>query len=77
MPSNINKGYALRNVLDVLGISPSECMAVGDNYNDSEMLELAGYPASVNSAKPEIKSLAKIHTDTVEELFAMILDGVL
>ena len=75
MPKNINKGYALKHVLEILGISQSECMTIGDNFNDLEMLQISGYPAAVNSAKKEIKSLAKIHTDTVEELFLRIIDG--
>lgn len=75
MPHGVNKGSALRHVLDVLGISPSECMAIGDNDNDREMMELAGYPVAVVSAKPQIRALAEIETDTVENLMLRIIQG--
>ncbi len=73
MPHNVNKGSALKHVLHVLGISPSECMAIGDNDNDREMMELSGHPAAVRSARPQIRAIAEIETDTVEELFRKIL----
>jgi 5-amino-6-(5-phospho-D-ribitylamino)uracil phosphatase len=38
------KGRALALWSQRCGISPSEVMAIGDNYNDREMLEFAGYP---------------------------------
>lgn len=77
MPFGVNKGVALEHVLDVLEISPAECMAIGDNDNDREMLELAGYPVAVNSAKSQIRALAKILTPSVEELFMKIIQGSL
>ena len=75
MPKNVNKAAALRNILEKLGIAPEECMAIGDNDNDREMLELVGFPAAVTSAKPEIRAIAGEETDTVEELFKRILSG--
>jgi hypothetical protein len=30
-------------------------MAIGDNYNDVEMLEFAGYPVIMGNACPELK----------------------
>ena len=75
MPKNVNKAVALRGVLEKLGISPEECMAIGDNDNDREMLELVGFPAAVVSAKPGIRAIAREETDTVEQLFERILSG--
>ena len=51
MPLNVNKGSALLKILDHLGIGQEECMAIGDNDNDLEMLKLAGYPVAVKSGK--------------------------
>ena len=73
MPLHVNKATALVRILDELGIAPEECMAIGDNDNDREMLELAGYPVAVRSAKPEIRRLARYETDTVENLLHDIL----
>lgn len=77
MPLHVNKAAALARILTHLGISPQDCMAIGDNDNDREMLELAGYPVAVKSAKPEIRALARYETDTVEHLFWDIISGEL
>ncbi len=39
-----SKGAALKTLADSLGINASEIMAIGDNQNDLEMLEYAGFP---------------------------------
>lgn len=75
MPRGVNKGAGLLPILAHLGIDPSECMAIGDNDNDREMLELVGFPAAVKSAKASIRALAKLATDTVEHLFEKLLNG--
>lgn len=75
MPRGVNKGTGLLPILAQLGITPSECMAIGDNDNDREMLELAGFPVTVKSAKPSIRAMAKLETDTVEHLFERMLNG--
>lgn len=77
MPLHVNKATALIHILSRLGISPEDCMAVGDNDNDREMLELVGYPVAVKSAKPEIRALARYETDTVEHLLWNVISGQL
>lgn len=52
---NANKGSALAHLSEILGIKSSEVMAVGDNFNDKEMLDWAGVSAAVENADPEIK----------------------
>ncbi|MCI8853671.1 MAG: HAD family hydrolase [Lachnospiraceae bacterium] len=76
MPLHVNKGAALERVLEELHISREECMAIGDNDNDREMLELAGFSVAVRSARPEIRALARYETDTVENLLWEILNGM-
>jgi hypothetical protein len=73
MPLGVNKGTGLKKLLDFLNIRPEEVMAIGDNDNDLEMLEMAGLPAAVQTAKPAVLGMAKITTDTVEHLFEKIL----
>lgn len=75
MPLGVNKAFGMRHVLDWLKLSPEECMAIGDNDNDRELLELVGYPVAMESAKPHIRALAKYQTDTVEHLLEKILAG--
>lgn len=73
MPSGIHKGSAMEALSRHLKISLSDIMAVGDNYNDEEMLSVVGHPASVNNAKPEIYEMCKYHTDVVETLFSQVI----
>lgn len=75
MPPGVNKGSGIWPILQYYGIDAAECMAIGDNYNDREILELAGLPATVQSAVPAIRSMAKLETDTVENLFRKILNS--
>jgi len=42
VPLGVNKGSALARLLDGLGMTPQDLIAIGDNYNDLEMIELAG-----------------------------------
>jgi hydroxymethylpyrimidine pyrophosphatase-like HAD family hydrolase len=49
------KGHALAWRARALGLAPEEVMAVGDNFNDLEMLEFAGTPVVMGNAVPELK----------------------
>ena len=72
-PKNVNKGLAMRKVMDYLQVDPDECMAFGDNYNDLEMLELVGHPVAMETAKPEVKAVSRYRTDTVEHMLEVLL----
>lgn len=50
-----SKGHALKRWAAYLGVSASETMAIGDNYNDIEMLEFAGYPFVMGNASQDLK----------------------
>jgi Cof subfamily protein (haloacid dehalogenase superfamily) len=50
-----SKGHALRRWAERHGILPEEIMAIGDNYNDLEMLEFAGFPVLMGNASNELK----------------------
>jgi Cof subfamily protein (haloacid dehalogenase superfamily) len=50
------KGRALAWRAAELGLSPAQVMAVGDNYNDLEMLEFAGLPVVMGNAVEGLKS---------------------
>jgi 5-amino-6-(5-phospho-D-ribitylamino)uracil phosphatase len=51
-----SKGTTLEAWARHRGISRDEVMAVGDNWNDHEMLEFAGYPVVMGNSIPELKS---------------------
>jgi Cof subfamily protein (haloacid dehalogenase superfamily) len=50
-----SKGHALERWAGHRGISRSEVMAIGDNYNDIEMLAFAGYPVIMGNASEELR----------------------
>jgi len=50
------KGRALAWRAEQLGLSPDDVMAIGDNFNDLEMLEFAGTPVVMGNAVNELKS---------------------
>lgn len=51
----VNKGVALHELSDLLGIDISETIAVGDNYNDLAMLEEAGLSVAAGNAVEAVK----------------------
>jgi Cof subfamily protein (haloacid dehalogenase superfamily) len=54
---DVTKGNALAEWAKRRGIAPDEVMAIGDNWNDREMLEFAGTPIVMGNAVAELKSL--------------------
>ena len=52
---NCSKGTTLANWVARREVRPAEVMAVGDNLNDQDMLEFAGYPVVMGNAVPELK----------------------
>ena len=53
----VTKGVALAQWARQLGIEREDVMAIGDNWNDREMLEFAGVPVVMGNAVAELKSL--------------------
>ena len=50
-----SKGHALRRWAEHRGLERQQVMAIGDNYNDIEMLEFAGVPVIMANACDELK----------------------
>ena len=50
-----SKGHALERWANYRGIDRSEVMAIGDNYNDVEMLAFAGHPVIMGNASDDLK----------------------
>lgn len=72
IPPNVNKGTALQTFLDYFHISAEECISLGDQYNDIEMLETAGTSYAVSGSAPGVSDHAS-HTaafaeDVLEEV---------
>jgi hydroxymethylpyrimidine pyrophosphatase-like HAD family hydrolase len=58
LPAGCSKGAALLRLAATWGIEPEEMMAVGDNWNDVSMLEIAGYPILMENAPADLKVVA-------------------
>jgi Cof subfamily protein (haloacid dehalogenase superfamily) len=54
LPPEASKGFGLRSLAESLGLSCEAVMAMGDNFNDLEMLEYAGTPVIMGNAAPDL-----------------------
>ncbi len=50
-----SKGHALQRWAEHRGILRDQVMAIGDNYNDVEMLAFAGYPVIMGNASEDLR----------------------
>ncbi len=53
--SGCSKGHALERWAIHRGLDASQVMAIGDNYNDVEMLTFAGHPVIMGNASDDLK----------------------
>lgn len=54
----VTKGSAIIEVLDLLGIDPTDAIGIGDSWNDAPMFEVVGTPIAMGNAAPELQRLA-------------------
>jgi Cof subfamily protein (haloacid dehalogenase superfamily) len=59
LPMGVSKGRALERLASHLGIDRQETMAIGDNWNDVDMLEWAGQGVMMGNAAGELRAMAK------------------
>ena len=63
-----SKGYAIRFLAEnLLGFNASQVMAIGDNFNDAEMLEYVGLSVAMGNAPAAVQKMAQWVAPTVEE----------
>jgi Cof subfamily protein (haloacid dehalogenase superfamily) len=60
LPMGVSKRSALEKLAALLGVERREAMAIGDNWNDVEMLEWAGQAVVMGNAAEELRTLAKM-----------------
>jgi Cof subfamily protein (haloacid dehalogenase superfamily) len=60
LPVGIHKGRGLQILCETLGIQAREVAAIGDYFNDKEMLEWAGYAGAMGGAPDGLKAVADI-----------------
>jgi hypothetical protein len=60
LPPGVSKGWALQRLAGRLGVDRKETMAIGDNWNDVDMLEWAGQGVMMGNAAIELRAMAKM-----------------
>ena len=65
-----NKGTGIRALCAATGVTLSEVMAIGDNYNDLPMLEVVGAPYIMENAVEDLRRRFSNRCLRVEELLA-------
>ena len=70
-----NKGVALTELANLLGIPPTEIAVIGDGGNDVAMFERSGLSIAMGNASPHVQRAADLVTDTNgEEGFANAIE---
>ena len=60
LPAGCSKGAAILRLAAAHGIQPAEVMAIGDNWNDLSMLEIAGSPVLMGNAPDDLLRMATL-----------------
>jgi len=58
LPAGCSKGAALVRLAAARGFGADQIMAVGDNWNDLSMLEVAGFPVLMGNAPADLQAMA-------------------
>ena len=82
LPPGCSKGVALRRLAEKRGLPREAILAIGDNWNDLEMLESAGRPVVMRNGAPDLVDLAQrrgweIAPANDEDGVAQIIESVL
>jgi Cof subfamily protein (haloacid dehalogenase superfamily) len=82
LPSGVNKGVALEELAEYLGLSLDEIVCFGDNPNDLEMIRTAGLGVAMDNAHEELKANADLiappHGEGgVGSILSKIISGVI
>lgn len=74
IPPKVNKGTALKALIEKLSISPSNVISFGDQYNDIEMFELSGKSYAVASHAEGIEKYVDAICDDPIDIIKEILN---
>ena len=62
LPPDASKGHGVAKLAKINGLMPENVMAIGDNFNDLEMLEYAGTAVVMGNADPKLLERAEFYT---------------
>ena len=67
LPESVSKGAALEKMYEAGMLQREKTVAIGDYFNDLEMIRVAGIGVSVKNAPNELKSVSKYVTCSCED----------
>jgi Cof subfamily protein (haloacid dehalogenase superfamily) len=73
-PVNVNKGFAVKELCKLLNVPVSETIAVGNDYNDIDMLDSVGRAFVVANAPDYIKEKYEVVASNDEDGFLEVVD---
>jgi hydroxymethylpyrimidine pyrophosphatase-like HAD family hydrolase len=85
LPAGCSKGSALLRLAETRGVKAEEILAIGDNWNDVSMLEVAGRAVLMANAPEDLKAMAgergwvmgrRHDEDGVAEAIEAVLNGL-
>jgi Cof subfamily protein (haloacid dehalogenase superfamily) len=62
LPPDASKGHGVEKLAAINGLTAQEVMAMGDNFNDLEMLAFAGTPVVMGNADPSLRERKEFYT---------------
>jgi 5-amino-6-(5-phospho-D-ribitylamino)uracil phosphatase len=62
LPPDASKGHGVAKLAEINGFAPENVMAIGDNFNDLEMLEYAGTSVVMGNADPQLLERDEFYT---------------
>ncbi|HEV7699305.1 MAG TPA: Cof-type HAD-IIB family hydrolase [Pyrinomonadaceae bacterium] len=62
LPPGASKGHGVAKLAELNGFAPENVMAIGDNFNDLEMLKIAGTPVVMGNADERLRAHAGFYT---------------
>lgn len=75
---NVDKWYAIEELMRIRGIKKDEVIAIGDNMNDKIMIQEAGFGIAMGHSNPEVKKVANYVTkDNNENGVAVAIKEIL
>jgi len=76
-PSCVNKGYSCQYLLNFLKIATTDCAGIGNDYNDTDFLDICGKAYLVKNAPspllPHYRTVASDIQEGFSEFIAQIL----
>ncbi|MNY40960.1 putative phosphatase [compost metagenome] len=67
MAQKVQKSSAMMSLLESYHVTKQEIIAIGDNYNDIDMIHFAGLGAAMGNSPDEVKAAADIITISNDE----------